>query len=265
MLGLVALHQAGALVFHPFVLLVEFGAENGQGFGKIPFVENGIGRNSQHKYGGKYDEKALFHECKYTKSTDSYYIAMPKQMNMRIGVQILCAGMLLAGMLGAGCGRNQSLDAASLRGLPLEQLQQMREEILARHEDGSPLSDHETQRVELIRDQERRLENAWIFGEWRERHGARLIFRDDGTVSVGARGGVYDELGVYKFVSPEEPAYESVWNLYYDELGEPIAVVSRPDGSGYIYQFHRSRTEVYEWEGDVLMSSPTGYYFTKNL
>ena len=97
------------------------------------------------------------------------------------------------------CDRPQPLDQADLRGLSLETLQQMREDILASHPDGK-LSAVETANVELIRDQERRLENAWIFGEWRERHGARLIFRDDGSVSVGARDGECDEVGVYKFI-----------------------------------------------------------------
>ena len=183
---------------------------------------------------------------------------------MHVGIRFLCVEMLLLGLLAAGCGRDKPLDPASLRGLSMEQLQQMREEILSRHREGDPLSDRETQRVELIRAQERRLENMWVLGEWRERHGARLIFRDDGTVSVGARSGIYDELGVYRFISPEEPAFESAWDLYYDENGEPIVVVARQDGSAYIYPFKRSHNEVYEQVGDVLMSSPTGCYFVKN-
>ena len=154
------------------------------------------------------------------------------------------------------------LDPESLRGLSREELQQMREEILQKHADGSALSRVETANVELIREQERRLDNAWIFGEWRERHGARLIFRDDGSVSVGARGGVYDEFGVYKFVSPEEPAYESTWSIVYDTAGNPVAVIARKGGD-LLYPFHRSRVEVYEQVGDLQTAVETGYYFTK--
>lgn len=166
----------------------------------------------------------------------------------------------------SSCGRGKEqppLDASDLRGVPIAQLQEMREEIFERHKDGSELTDSETWRVEILREQERRLENAWVFGEWRERHGARLIFRDDGSVSVGARGGAYDELGVYKFISPEEPSFEMTWTVLYDDAGEPVVVVPRPDGSHFIYPFHRSRNEVYERVGDLQESTETGFYFKK--
>ena len=71
-------------------------------------------------------------------------------------------------LLAVSCGGGKVIDPASLRGLSQTELQQMREEILARHADGSALSDSETEYIEQIRDQERRLENAWVFGEWRE-------------------------------------------------------------------------------------------------
>lgn len=161
------------------------------------------------------------------------------------------------------CNKPKTLDASSLRGLPQEQVRQMRESILSKHEDGSSLSKRETAQVEMLREQERRLENSWIFGEWRERHGARLLFRDDGTVSVGARGGEYDEFGVYKFFSPEEPSYESFWSLFYDEAGDPVAVVSTASGEKLLYPFHRSHTEVRERRGDLQESSETGCYFVK--
>lgn len=173
--------------------------------------------------------------------------------------------ILLFCLVAAACGREQPLDPASLRGMPKEQLQAMREDILARHADGSPLSDRETARVELIRNQERRLENAWIFGEWRERHGARLIFRDDGSVSVGARSGQYDELGIFKFISPEQPAYESTWMLVYDTDGNPVVMVETQEGTNLVYPFGTSRTAVRERTGDLQTSSETGCYFTKML
>ena len=174
----------------------------------------------------------------------------------------VCVFILVS--LSASCNRPQPLDPDSLRGLSLETLQEMREDILAQHEDGSELSPVETANVELLREQERRLENSWVFGEWRERHGARLLFRDDGTVSVGARGGEYDELGIYKYVSPEIPAYESTWSVAFDEAGDPVILVDgQADGEGLLYAFHKSRKEVYEQAGDLQTAAETGYYFTK--
>jgi len=173
--------------------------------------------------------------------------------------------LLLICLLAFSCDPGRRLDSSSLRGLSKETLQEMREEILARHADGSPLSRKETARVEQIRDQERRLENAWIFGEWKERHGARLIFRDDGTVSVGARSGEYDELGIYKFVSPEIPSFEAVWTLVYDTAGKPVVLIGRSDGSSLLYPFGDSRNSVRERVGDLQQSSETGCYFTKAL
>lgn len=171
--------------------------------------------------------------------------------------------LLLAACLGA-CGRSTPVTPEDLRGIPKEQLQELREEILSRHADGSALSKRETAEVEALRDQERRLDNPWIFGEWQERHGARLIFRDDGTVSVGARGGYYDELGVYKFTSPEQPSYESTWTLTYDEAGDPVAVVIRREGDCFLYPFHDSRKSVHEQQGDLQTAVETGFYFKKN-
>ena len=133
---------------------------------------------------------------------------------------LFLAGFLLASLsISCTCttGRTTPLSLDDLRGLPLETVIQMREDILAKHPDGGSLTKTEADNVALLRDQERRLENAWLFGEWRERHGSRLMFRDDGTVSVGARGGAYDELGVYKFMSPEEPSYDAIWTLVYDD------------------------------------------------
>ena len=117
--------------------------------------------------------------------------------------------------------------------------------------------------MEQLRQQERRLENSWVFGEWRERHGARLIFRDDGTVSVGARGGVYDELGVYKFISPEEPSFETTWTVLPDEAGDPVILVLRRDGSSFLYPCHRDRDRLREYVGNLEESTETGFYFTK--
>ena len=171
--------------------------------------------------------------------------------------------LLLIGLFSVSCKRETLPDAASLRGLPQEEIAAMREEILDRHADGSSLTGRELARVELLREQERRLENAWVFGEWRERHGTRLIFRDDGTVSVGARGGYYDSLGVYKFISPELPSYESTWTVVYDAGGQPVVLVDRHDGTFFRYPFRRSRDSVYEEEGDLTDSSATGCYFTK--
>lgn len=179
-----------------------------------------------------------------------------RQLSRRLLAGILCLGL-------ASCVRERPLDAAALRGLPLEQLVQMREDILSRHADGSPLSKAETADVEVLRTQERRLENAWIFGEWRERHGARLIFRDDGSVSVGARSGAYNELGVFMYVSPEQPAFESVWTLVYDADGNPVVLVPRPGAPDLLYPFHRRRDRVYEREGDLFSSEETGCYFVK--
>lgn len=165
-------------------------------------------------------------------------------------------------VLSGSCGRPKPLDASSMRGLSKEQLQEMREEIVAGKQ-GKPLSSEETALVEALREQERRLENAWIFGEWQERHGARLIFRDDGTVSVGARGGYYDELGVYKFISPEEPSYESTWMLTYDTDGHPVAMVLKAEGDWLIYPFLDSRKSVYEQTGDLQTARQTGFFFKK--
>lgn len=182
--------------------------------------------------------------------------------NMYRPVTLLLFACLLTGGLCA-CRRAQPVTPQSFRGMPKEQLQEQREEILARHADGSELSAHETALVEAIREQERRLDNTWVLGEWQERHGARLIFRDDGTVSVGARGGYYDELGVYKFASPEQPSYESTWTLTYDEAGDPVVLVARKDGDSFLYPFHDSRKSVHEQAGDLQAAAETGFYFKK--
>lgn len=169
-------------------------------------------------------------------------------------------------MLGSAssCLREQLLDPASLRGLSKEELQQMRDEILARHTGGSSLSRVETANVELLREQERRLENAWVFGEWQERHGARLIFRDDGSVSVGARSGYYDELGVYKFISPEQPAFEAVWSVAQDTAGNPVILIPQSSGPGLVYFCQRDHKSLTERAGDLQESAETGFYFTRN-
>lgn len=182
---------------------------------------------------------------------------------MRRFAALLPAVLLAAGL--CACGRSTPVTPASFRGVPKEQLQERREEILSRHADGSALSKKETAEVEAIRDQERRLENTWVLGEWQERHGARLIFRDDGTVSVGARSGEYDELGVFKFISPEQPAYESTWTLVYDEAGDPVVLVQREEGGCYRYPFHSSRNSVHEQAGDLQTAVETGCYFKKIL
>lgn len=185
---------------------------------------------------------------------------------MPSGLRIVAFFAAVLAVVAVSCGREKPapLDASSLRGMPKDQIQQMREEIYARHSDGSALTDSETQRVEVLRDQERRLENAWILGEWRERHGRRLIFRDDGSVSVGAKSGAYDELGVYKYISPEEPSYEAVWSVRYDTAGDPVIVVPQPSGEDLLYPFHKDRVSVYERTGDLQVSRETGCYYTKN-
>ena len=178
-----------------------------------------------------------------------------------LSLLLVTACLLTAGL--CGCGRTKPIDPDSLRGLPIEELQMMREEIMLKHSDGSALSAQETENVALLREQERRLENVWILGEWRERHGARLIFRDDGSVNVGARAGAYDELGVYKYLPSEQPSYESVWTVYYDEAGDPVVTVRQSSGSYFLYPFHKSRKSVYEQEGDLQTASETGCLFTK--
>ena len=183
----------------------------------------------------------------------------------RIACLMLLACLLWTGLGVSSCTCTRPLDAAALRGLSPETLRTMREEIFSRHADGSALSPRETADVELLREQERRLENAWVFGEWRERHGSRLIFRDDGTVSVGARGGYYDEWGVYRFISPEEPGFETTWSVGYDEAGDPVVYIQLRDGKSLSYPFHRSRDSFSERRGDLYESSETGFYYTKIL
>lgn len=163
----------------------------------------------------------------------------------------------------SSCAPKSRVDSDALRGLSAEILQEMREEILSRHSDGSPLSDSETAEVELIREQERRLANGWIFGQWVDKHGARLIFRDDGTVSVGARRGAYDEFGIFKFFPSEEPSYETSWSVTYDVAGDPVVMVNARSGETLIYPFHKSRKEVYEMSGDLQTGAMTGFLFTK--
>ena len=180
----------------------------------------------------------------------------------KAAIYFLLSFLLAAGL--SACGRSTPVTPESFRGVPKEQLQERREDILSRHTDGSALSKRETAEVEAIREQERRLDNPWVFGEWQDRHGARLIFRDDGTVSVGARGGYYDELGIYKFSSPEQPSYESTWTLTYDEAGDPVAVVVREEGDCFLYPFHDSRKGVHEQVGDLQAAVETGFYFKKN-
>ncbi len=165
-------------------------------------------------------------------------------MNRTVTLYLLV--LLLSSVLCA-CGRSAPVAPADFRGVPKEQLQERREEILARHADGSSLSQRETAEVEALRDQER-----------------RLIFRDDGSVSVGARGGYYDELGIYKFTSPEEPPYESTWTLTYDEEGKPVVLVARPDGDNFLYPFHDARRSVHELQGDLQTAVETGFIFKKN-
>ena len=180
---------------------------------------------------------------------------------------LILAGFVLACLsISCTCTKDKPkpLSLDDLRGVTLDELVQMREDILANHADGSELSQVEAGNVALLRDQERRLENGWIFGEWRERHGARLIFRDDGSVSVGARGGEYDELGVYKFISPEQPPYEAVWTLVYDNDGQPVVLIpAHGEAPARVYPFGKSRNEVYEQAGDLLTAVETGCYFTK--
>ena len=164
--------------------------------------------------------------------------------------------LLLAVLLTSACTGKKIVEPSSLRGLSVEQLQQMRQDILDRA-GGKTLSVEETAFVEELRDQERRLDNAWIFGEWRERHGARLIFRDDGSANVGARTGTYDEVGVYKFFATEQPSYETIWSVYYDEAGDPVVLVATPDGDYLVFPFHDSRNRVYERRGSLLESGKT--------
>lgn len=180
---------------------------------------------------------------------------------------LILAGFILACLsISCNCTKDkpEPLSLDDLRGVTLDNLVQMREDILAKHADGSELSSVEAENVALLRDQERRLENGWIFGEWRERHGARLIFRDDGSVNVGAREGEYDELGVYKYIDPAQPSYEAVWTLVYDENGQPVVLIpAHGDIPARVYPFGKSHSEVYEQAGDLLTSVETGCYFTK--
>ncbi|MBP5626021.1 MAG: hypothetical protein J6W98_03795, partial [Bacteroidales bacterium] len=78
---------------------------------------------------------------------------------------LFAAGFVLA-CLSVSCtcttGRTVALSLDDLRGLPLETIVQMREDILAKHPDGASLSKTEADNVALLRDQERRLENAWL-------------------------------------------------------------------------------------------------------
>ena len=182
---------------------------------------------------------------------------------MRLPFTTFLCLCVLYGLLAGGCARQKTPDPSSLRGKSREELQQMREDIVSAKE-GKALSAKETAVVEMLREQERRLDNAWIFGEWRERHGRRLIFRDDGTVSVGAKGGEYDEWGVYKFISPEEPSFEAVWSVLYDASGDPVVVVPQPSGENLLFPFHKARASVYESTGDLQTARATGAYYTKN-
>lgn len=178
---------------------------------------------------------------------------------IRLFVFLLASALLLP----AACKSVKTLDPGDLRGLSKEQLQEMRQSVYDRHGEGEDLSASETALVEQLREHERRLDNAWVFGEWRERHGRRLIFRDDGTVSVGARSGAYDEWGVYKYFSAEEPSYEAIWTVVYDVAGHPVVVVPQPGGDDLLYPFTDSRTNVYERTGDLQASQETGCYYTK--
>jgi hypothetical protein len=185
-------------------------------------------------------------------------------MDMRYALFRLVCLCLFSFFLLEGCSRGKVPfnEPSDLRGKSMEELQQMQKQIL-QEKAGKILSDEELACIEMIREQERRLENPWIFGEWRERHGQRLIFRDDGTVSVGARNGAYDELGIYKYFSAEEPSYETVWTLLQDASGDPVAMISHPYGENLLYPFHKDRGHVYEQIGDMQISRETGCYFTK--
>lgn len=173
---------------------------------------------------------------------------------------VIAIALTLAFCLG-GC-RDRQPGVKEYRGVPKEQLVRQQEEILERHDDGSPLSRKELRKMESLQEQAGRLDNPWVFGEWRERHGARLVFRDDGTVSVGAREGSYDALGVFKFTDPSE-AYEGRWTITSDPEGNPVVTVTRPDGGNYLYFFRDRREAVEEMEGDIASPVPTGCFFTK--
>lgn len=185
-------------------------------------------------------------------------------MDMRFSFYRLVCLCLFSFLLLEGCSRGKVpiTEPADLRGKSMGELQQLRKDIL-QEKAGKVLSDEELACIEMIREQELRLANPWIFGEWRERHGRRLIFRDDGTVSVGARNGAYDELGIYKYFSAEEPSFETVWTLLLDTAGDPVAMISQPYGENLLYPFHKDRNHVYEQVGDMQISRETGCYFTK--
>ena len=69
-LDMVGLHQPCAPLRYLFVLLVEFGSEDGQGLGEIALVEHGIGRDGKRERDRKNEDKTLFHRYKDTKSLD---------------------------------------------------------------------------------------------------------------------------------------------------------------------------------------------------
>ena len=267
-LAVVAQGQAGAHVFHLLVLLVEFRAQDAEGLGEIAFVEDRVGGDGEQQGHQNDREKFLFHaETKYVlqRYKIGRFLLPCLVKTVAMSKPVLLGFLVCLLMLGtaSSCLREQLLDPASLRGLSKEELKQMREEILARHTGGGSLSRVETANVELLREQERRLENAWVFGEWQERHGARLIFRDDGSVSVGARSGYYDELGVYKFISPEQPAFEAVWSVAQDTAGNPVILIPQSSGPGLVYFCQRDHKSLTERAGDLQESAETGFYFTR--
>ena len=92
-------------------------------------------------------------------------------MDMRYALFRLVCLCLFSFFLLEGCSRGKVPfnEPSDLRGKSMEELQQMQKQIL-QEKAGKILSDEELACIEMIREQERRLENPWIFGEWRERH-----------------------------------------------------------------------------------------------
>ena len=64
-----------------------------------------------------------------------------------------------------GCSRGKAPfnDPSELRGKSMEELRQIQKDIIEKKA-GELLSDEELACIEMIREQERRLENPWIFG-----------------------------------------------------------------------------------------------------
>ena len=66
-----------------------------------------------------------------------------------------------------------------------------------------------------------------------------------------------------KFISPEEPSFETTWTVLPAEAGDPVILVLRRDGSSFLYPCHRDRDRLREHVGNLEEFTETGFYFTK--